>query len=240
MNPGRAPVVDPAEGSAPGWPLVLYFHHVHPQLRHYTSLTPDAFARGLDTVLRHFAPAEPGVVTGDPPGTPQVLFTFDDGYRDLLTGAVPALAERGIRAVFFVCTHLLGGSGPDPRDDYLDWDDCAALRAGGHLIASHGLTHVPLTGLSPADAAAQVTDSLGTLHDRLGLDRAVYAYPYGIEAPIPERLPGLGPVRAFGSVKAPARPWPAAPRSIRRTYLPTGAEDGWDRLTRSWRTQWEA
>jgi peptidoglycan/xylan/chitin deacetylase (PgdA/CDA1 family) len=212
---------------------------VHPRLRHYTSLTPDAFARGLDTVLRYFAPAAPEVLAGDPPGTPQVLFTFDDGYRDLLDGAVAALEARQVRAVFFVCTELLGGRDPDPREDYLTWDECRQLQSAGHLVASHGLTHVPLTELSPARAAAQVTDSLRTLHDRLGLGRAVYAYPYGIEAPIPAELPGLGPVQAFGSVKAAARAWPVAPRSIRRTYLPTGAEDDWDRLARAWHDQWE-
>jgi peptidoglycan/xylan/chitin deacetylase (PgdA/CDA1 family) len=241
-----APVVaaDPAPGSAPGWPLVLYFHHVHPDIGHYTSLTPDSFARGLDVVLRHFTPADLQALRSPAgrfalPDRPTVLFTFDDGYRDLLDHAVGPLAQRGIRAVFFVCTRLLGQRSADPRADYLDWDECAALRDAGHLVASHGLTHTPLDRLDPSAVRAEVGDSLGELRDRLGLNAAVYAYPYGIEVPVPAKVPRLGPLLGFGSVKAPPRPWTEAPLSVRRTYLPTGGNSGWDALARGWRAGWE-
>src|SRR4051812_35195470 len=40
----------PEVGAAPGWPVVLYFHHVRPDLRHYTSVTPSAFDRALAQV----------------------------------------------------------------------------------------------------------------------------------------------------------------------------------------------
>ncbi|MCW2640542.1 MAG: polysaccharide deacetylase family protein [Dactylosporangium sp.] len=237
-------VPDPAIGSAPGWPLVVYFHHVHPHIDHYTNVTPDSFARGLDILLRHFEPADPLLLRGpatrfSPPDRPTVLITFDDGYRDLLEHAVPLLDARGVKAVFFVCTRLLVQRSADPRADYLDWDECARLRDAGHLVASHGLTHTPLDRLTPAQARDEVVDSLGELRERLGLDSAVYAYPYGIETPVPAYVEGLGPLLAFGSVKARSRPWTEAPLSVRRTYLPSGGDSGWDGLVRGWHTGWE-
>src|ERR1700704_5755594 len=120
MTSTTAVTADPTTGSYPGWPFVLYFHHVHPGIDHYTSLTPDSFVRGLDVVLRHFTPADPQALRS-PDGRfavadrPPALFTFDDGYRDLLDHAVEPMAERGIKAIFFVCTRLLGRRSADPR-----------------------------------------------------------------------------------------------------------------------------
>jgi peptidoglycan/xylan/chitin deacetylase (PgdA/CDA1 family) len=232
-------------GSAPGWPLVLYFHHVHPAIDHYTSLTPAAFTRGLDLVLDAFEPAALESLM-DADGTvhridrPAVLMTFDDGYADLLDTAVPALAERGVRAVFFVCTDLLGQASADPRASYLSWSDCADLLAAGHSIGSHGRTHRPLTELAVDEAGAEVTESLDALRRQLDITRAVYAYPYGLMRAIPARVAGFaGPVMGFGTVKAAPLPWPAAPRAIRRTYLPTGAEERWEEVIRHWRSGWD-
>jgi len=40
-------------------------------------------------------------------GKPAVLITFDDGYRDNLEVALPALLEAGVQAVFFVVTDFV-------------------------------------------------------------------------------------------------------------------------------------
>lgn len=243
-RPAASFVPDPSVGSAPGWPLVLYFHHVQPAIDHYTNLTPASFRRGLDLLLRFFEPVDPGALRAETvrsfPGTrPRMLLTFDDGYRDLLADAVPILNARGVKAIFFICTRLLGERSDDPREDYLSWDDCERLRDAGHLVASHGLTHTPLDRLTAVEAAHQVTGSLAELRHRLRLHSAVYAYPYGIEAPVPASVDGLGPLLAFGSVKAAPRPWTEAPLSVRRTYLPADGEQDWDELVRGWRAGWE-
>lgn len=246
MSPARTHPLDSCWlASAPGWPLILYFHHVHPTLDHYTSLTPDSFVRGLDLVLAAFEPvALESLLSPDGrvcrPDRPAVLMTFDDGYADLLDAAVPALAERAVPAVFFVCTRLLGRSSAEPRHNYLSWPECADLLAAGHVIGSHGCTHRQLTGLGTAEIEEEVAGSLGNLRRRLGLDRAVYAYPYGLAGEIPVAVEGFaGPVTAFGTVKARPLPWPQAPRAIRRTYLPAGADATWPELVGHWRATWE-
>lgn len=77
--------------------------------------------------------------------------------------------------------------------------------------------------------------SLADLRHRLGAATAAYAYPYGLMTEIPAQIDGFaGPVTGFSTVKAPPLPWPQAPRAIRRTYLPTGAEETWPELVCHW------
>jgi peptidoglycan/xylan/chitin deacetylase (PgdA/CDA1 family) len=231
--------------AAPGWPVVLYFHHVHPSLEHYTSVTADALRFGLDLVLDGFQPVALDDVlaadgTIDRPDRPATLITFDDGYADVLDEVPVILAERNIRATFFVCTGLLGRASTDPRENHLSWADCADLAAAGHTIASHGRTHRAIDELPPAEAAAEVAGSLSALRSRLAVTRAAYAYPYGRQAPVPDTVADFsGPVTAFGTVKAAARPWPDDRTAVRRTYLPSGEEDTWRELVAHWRHEWE-
>lgn len=234
----------PDVGSAPGWPLVLYFHHVHPSLEHYTSLTPESFARGLETVLEHVGePLAPDVIMADRsalPDRPTVLFTFDDGYRDVLDYALPILDAFGIRALFFLISDRSTAPTPvpssQPWDAYLGWEDARELERAGHLVGAHSRTHMKLTELDADAQSAEIDGSLASVATELARPGPVhFAYPYGLVPPEP-RLPtgSLG----FGTVKAPPVAWSADPRRIRRTYLPTLQEEEWKALCRRWRTQW--
>ncbi|WP_329413214.1 polysaccharide deacetylase family protein [Streptomyces sp. NBC_00704] len=231
----------PATGSAPRWPLVLYFHHVHPGVRHYTALSPDEFERGLEQVLERFDPYDPAdlLADGGPrrPERPTVLVTFDDGYRDNTTHARDILDRLGVRAVFFVCTGMLGRRSPRPREDYLTFEACDRLAGEGHLIGAHTRTHPHLDRIPAADGRAQTRGSLDDIRERYGPGPArLFAYPYG-GVPAEPHLPD--DVLAFGTVRSPATPWTANPQQIRRTYLPSGAADTWAELVLHWRTAWD-
>lgn len=233
--------LDPAAGSAPRHPVVLYYHHVHPTLRHYTSLTPDAFARSLDVLLEVMAPCDPRAARGGGapalPGEPSFLLTFDDGYLDTWEHALPALEARGLRALFFVTTRLVGvRDGGDPTRSFLDWPQCRELVARGHEVGSHGVHHRPLTDLSADEAREDVRVSLAEVSAATGAPCPFYSYPFGFVPPVPVCPPH---VVAFGTVKAPARRWASHPHDIRRTYLPTGGEDRWRALAAGWRRQWD-
>jgi peptidoglycan/xylan/chitin deacetylase (PgdA/CDA1 family) len=227
---------------------VVYFHHVSTAIDHYTSLTPDSFRYGLDLLLSSFKAVSLDDLTGGHgsftvPGEPAVVITFDDGYADLLDDAVPALAEREVRAVFFLCTEFLGRRSADPRKNYLSWPEAADLAAAGHTIGSHGRSHQALTGLGPDEARQEITGSLSDLraHLGLGIRHPSYAYPYGKVGPVPDTVDGFdGPLTAFGTVKSPPLPWPRARAAIRRTYLPTGDEATWQELVARWRRNWDA
>ncbi len=113
----------------------------------------------------------------------KVGLSFDDGYRDFVEEALPALAEYDFTATVYVVAGRLGG--------YNDWDEqgprkplmtAAQVReaaAEGVEIGSHGLTHRRLAGLGARDLAAQVADSRHVLEDLTGRSVEGFCYPYG-------------------------------------------------------------
>lgn len=238
---------DPATGGAPGWPVVLYFHHVTPEVRHYTALTPGDFRRGLETVLEHLGPAiEPATVRPGftPPEHPCVLITFDDGYLDTLELAMPALAEFDVRVLLFCVTSELDRAGTltaaartalPPRQRYLTWREAAELAAAGHVLAAHTHTHPKLTELDDEGASREVDRSLTAVAEHAGRPAYAFAYPYGL---IPGRRPVPSTVLGFGTVKSAPASWSWSPHDIRRGYLPAGEVDRWAGLAAGWRQQW--
>ncbi|HEY0804911.1 MAG TPA: polysaccharide deacetylase family protein, partial [Pseudonocardiaceae bacterium] len=247
---GLGAVIDlanPALGSAVGWPLVLYFHHVHDEVRHYTALSRDAFRRGIELVLDTVGPAVEPATVGlgfEPPDRSSVLFTFDDGYRDTVTSAAPILAEYDVRVLLFCVTDEVDAAsgrspgeraGLAPRQDYLTWDEVAELEAAGHVASAHTRTHPKLPTLDTDRARTEVIGSLERVRQHTGQTPTTFAYPYGL---VPEHPVLPKGVLGFGTVKSAAVPWLAAPHRVRRTYLPVDGTDRWQSLATGWRRQW--
>lgn len=107
-----------------------------------------------------------------------VLVTFDDGYADLATAALPVLIRYGITATAYVITDRLGAARPG-ADPTLDRDQLAELRARGVEIGSHGHTHRALDCLRPAEVRDEVSLSRRVLEDELREPVTSFAYPYG-------------------------------------------------------------
>jgi len=245
--PGIAPENQPAVGSAPGWPLVVYFHHVHPEVDHYTAVTPDQFDRALGLLLERFDALDPHHVRADRPvdDRPQVLVTFDDGYRDNLTHAAPILSAYGIRSVFFVVVDWIGRrNAMAPRSDFLDEADHGALLDAGHRLAAHSMTHRRFSTLSSTEAEEEAARSLAWAALRPQTPPTLFAFPYG-DLPPQDVLagPGLGAAGGdtlgFGTVRCAALPWSEQPHAVRRTYLPSHAPELWPSLINSWEHQWK-
>jgi peptidoglycan/xylan/chitin deacetylase (PgdA/CDA1 family) len=228
-------------GSAAGWPVVLYFHHVHPALRHYTSVTPAVFDRALAQVGEQHAPLSPHAVpfvreaAGHP--EPACLLTFDDGYADVFDHALPIMERRGWRAIMFVSADLVGQVEQHPVRgplQHMTWEQLEELTRRGHIVASHGSAHIAYSRLPGDGAQADLDNARRALQRRWPGAPDWFAYPFG-ELPESElRLPSL----CFGSIKAAARPWDTAPHEIRRTYLPTDEPQRWEHCITEWRQSW--
>jgi peptidoglycan/xylan/chitin deacetylase (PgdA/CDA1 family) len=115
-----------------------------------------------------------------------VALTFDDGYRDFLDAAVPALEAVGARATLYVPTMFVGGPaswlGADANSlpSLLSWNelrDC--VDTGCVEIGSHSHTHSHLDTLSVSGLHAEVAQSKMLLEDGLQVPVRSFCYPHG-------------------------------------------------------------
>jgi peptidoglycan/xylan/chitin deacetylase (PgdA/CDA1 family) len=155
------------------------------------------FARQL-RVLRAFGFTTPpldDVLAGDAPAR-SILLTFDDGYLDNFTVALPLLVEHGFRSVNFVVADFT------QRRNW--WDECslptaeAPLLEISHLremvrhgvdVGSHGITHRKLTSLSAGAIDDELAGSRACLEDAIGVAVRSFAYPYGdVDVRVKERV----------------------------------------------------
>ena len=175
-------MTEPAGGAVP----ILLYHSIADEPSEFIApytVSPATFRRHLDAV------AATGATTltvsdfiaaraeGTLPARP-VLVTFDDGYRDTLTAAAPALAERGMVATTYVTTGVVDGVSPG-GDPMMTWAQVDELAATGHEIGAHSRTHPQLDTLPLRAVRREVAGSQAELQDRTGLPIASFAYPHG-------------------------------------------------------------
>jgi peptidoglycan/xylan/chitin deacetylase (PgdA/CDA1 family) len=112
-----------------------------------------------------------------------VGLSFDDGYTDFLTTAVPILAEFGFTATVYMVAGFLGGANSwdpmPPRRPLLTAADLGTVLSAGHEIGSHGMTHTSLRDVSADTLLYEVADSQRVLEDVIGMPVTGFCFPYG-------------------------------------------------------------
>ncbi len=106
------------------------------------------------------------------PAHPTIL-SFDDGYEDVYTDALPALLAHHYRGVFYIITGMIGGR-------YMTWQQVRKLAQDGMQIGSHTIHHVNV-GQPPAwtSTQAELLLSKQTLETKLGQPVQFFCYPSG-------------------------------------------------------------
>ena len=113
--------------------------------------------------------------------------SFDDAHRSVLELGAPVLTKLGVTATLFVPVRWIDSGG-----DWMTWDDLRRWRDLGMTIGSHSMSHPRMSwALYGEDAkahAARLDDecarSKEILERRLGVECALFAYPYGEDPPI--------------------------------------------------------
>ncbi len=171
---------------------------------------------------------------GSAPVGPRVGLTFDDGYQDFLTGALPVLTRYGFTATVFVVVGGLGGDNDwdhpaGPRKPLLTPGQVREVAEAGMEIGSHGLRHVRLLTLPGPQLRPEVEHSRHLLAQLTGRDVAGFCYPYGAAGPrevAAVRAAGYG----YGCIGPPTEL--TCRHALQRIYV--GDRDGPVRLAAKW------
>lgn len=153
-------------------PAAFDEHLSYLQQRQYTSITVTQLAQAIASGGQGL-PARP------------VLLTFDDGYVDFYTHALPALHRYGFIATLYMPTAFVGRTSRwlqyanERSRPLLTWTHLAEISASGIECGAHSHTHPPLNMLPPAVARDEIARSKALLEDHLQQNIVSFAYPFG-------------------------------------------------------------
>ena len=116
----------------------------------------------------------------------KVVITFDDGFKDFVTNALPVLQDHGATATVFLVTAMLGGKGewtPNCADvPLMTEDEVRQIKKEGISLGSHTATHIDLKLADHEDILKQLIESRDIIA-RLGETFYSLAYPWGQWSP---------------------------------------------------------
>jgi peptidoglycan/xylan/chitin deacetylase (PgdA/CDA1 family) len=102
-----------------------------------------------------------------------VILTFDDGYADFYTTALPILRSHDFRGVAYVVSGFVGTSG------YMTAAQVREADRSGIEIGSHTVSHANLASLSAAAVRTQLVQSKSFLESVVEHPVVSFCYPSG-------------------------------------------------------------
>jgi len=122
-----------------------------------------------------------------PDETDALAITFDDGFLNFTSTAMPLLSHLGFPATVFVVSDSVGGTnawGGTPASgiptlSLMSWSDLERARDAGFEIGAHTRTHPYLTSLSHTQAEDEISGCVDRIFSELGERPRRFAYPYG-------------------------------------------------------------
>jgi sugar transferase (PEP-CTERM/EpsH1 system associated) len=170
---------------------VLLYHRVSDEVRDNLTVGVAQFDRQMALLKRHchvLTLDEALAATPVPRSNrPRVAITFDDGYLDNYATAAPILRRHGLPAAFFVTTGIIGTANRfahdlrrgNPPIPVMSWEQLREMRRWGFSIGSHTAHHIDCAAEPEAAVRDELARSGADLKSELGIERPVFAYPYG-------------------------------------------------------------
>jgi peptidoglycan/xylan/chitin deacetylase (PgdA/CDA1 family) len=111
-----------------------------------------------------------------------VVMTFDDGFSNFFTNALPVCERHGATVTVFCVAGYLGKSSSWdalPKQSHLTAAQIREISMLGHEIGSHSLSHANLMLLSDKDLAKELYESKTILEDITGKPVTSLSFPFG-------------------------------------------------------------
>lgn len=173
---------------------ILMYHQIDlpaPRGTKFRGLTvhPKSFARQMRWMhrlgyqglsMRDLTPYLSGERTGKVFG-----ITFDDGFRNVLTHALPVLNALGFTSTNYLVAHQLDGTNVwdaqnnVPTQPLMSRAQACVWSQSGQEVGSHTLDHIRLPDVSEAEARTQMIESRRILCELVNQDVTAFCYPYG-------------------------------------------------------------
>lgn len=161
--------------------------------RRYTPLTVSQLTRSLGERLP--LPEKP------------VVITFDDGFEDFYTAALPLLRAHKSVATLYVTTGYMEGTSRwlaaegEGERPMMSWAQLQEVSRSGVECGAHTCTHPQLDTLSLKEAQREIMGSKRALEERLGRAVLSFAYPHGYHSPAVQKLVQQAGFRSACAVK---------------------------------------
>jgi peptidoglycan/xylan/chitin deacetylase (PgdA/CDA1 family) len=114
-----------------------------------------------------------------------VGITFDDGYKNNLTKALPILEKMGFSATCYIVSQNIGGINHwdidkgIPENPMMDEEEIKTWINAGMEIGSHTQNHIRLTECSAEIAVKEIKQSRLDLERQFNCTVEHFCYPYG-------------------------------------------------------------
>jgi len=115
------------------------------------------------------------------------IITFDDGYKDLITNALPLLKKYNFKATCLIISNLIGKRNiwdefnKNIKDkELMNLSDINYWLKNGMKIGSHSKNHKKLTKLDDKEKIDEIINSKNELESLTGTTIDSFCYPYGL------------------------------------------------------------
>jgi peptidoglycan/xylan/chitin deacetylase (PgdA/CDA1 family) len=115
------------------------------------------------------------------------IITFDDGYKDLITNALPLLKKYNFKATCLIISNLIGKRNiwdefnENIKDkELMNISDINYWLKNGMKIGSHSKNHKKLTKLDDKEKIDEIINSKNELESLTGATIDSFCYPYGL------------------------------------------------------------